>query len=147
MSITAKDLFSLTDSGSRPITLELSGIEVKWEEKGEPRVLRGIPSFKTGKTAFGWRDKLTGKIQARPLTLPQHKKWMDLAILSIESQLRSALGITDARIQTVASPRSWIASRLPLDDSWAWVPDIRVVSRLCADGEVEGATITIERIA
>ncbi len=147
MNTEPRDLFSLTESGSRPITLELSGIEVNWQEKGVLKTLRGIPSFKTGKTAFGWIDKLTRKVMARPLTLPHHKKWMELAILSIESQLRCALEITDARIQTVASPRSWIASKVPLDDSWTWCREILVTSRLCADGEPEGATITIQRIA
>jgi hypothetical protein len=147
MNTEPKDLFSLTESGFPPITLELSGIEVEWNEKGKKRILRGIPSFKTGKTAFGWIDKLTRKVQARPLTLPQHKKWMELAIRSIEFQLRSALGITDARIQTVASPRSWIASRVLLDDSWTWCREINITSRICADGEQEGATITIQRIA
>ena len=146
MNSQQKDLFASTASGTPPIRLELSGIEVEYNDKGEPKVLRGIPSFKTGKTAFAWRDKVTGKMMARPLTLPQHKKWMEKAILSIESQLRSVLGITDAKIQTVASPRSWIASRLPLDDSWTWCREISVTSRLCRDGEAEGATITIERI-
>lgn len=147
MSTEPKDLFASTESGTPPIVLELSGIEVEWHEKGELRVLRGIPSFKTGKTAFGWLDRATGKIQARPLTLPQHKKWMDKAILAIESQLRSVLGITDARIQTVASPRSWIASQVPLDDSWTWCRQIVVESRRCVGDEQEGATIVIQRIS
>jgi len=140
-----RDLFSETERGI-PVVLELKNISVNYKDsEGKQRVLRGIPSFKTGKTAIGWLDKLTNKIQARPMTLPQHQKWMELAILSIESQLRSALAITDARIRTVASPRSWIASRLPLDDSWAWCPEISVKSELCAPGQ-EGATIVIERL-
>ena len=146
MNSKQKDLFASTANGTPPIRLELSGIEAEYNDKGEPKVLRGIPSFETGKTAFAWRDKVTGKMMARPLTLPQHKKWMEKAILSIESQLRSVLGITDAKIQTVASPRLWIASRLPLDDSWRWCREISVTSRLCQEGEEEGATITIERI-
>lgn len=133
-----------------PIVIDVSGIEVPFKVKGKKGIethwLRGVPSFKTGKTAFGWLDRATNKIMARPLTLPQHAKWMALATLSIESQLRSALGITDAKIRTVASPRSWIASLLPLDDSWAWVPELPVISRLCRPGEKEGAEIRIERL-
>jgi hypothetical protein len=130
---------------SQPIVLTIKGIEVPYTRDGKSHVLRGVPSFKTGKTAFAWRDKATGKIMARPLTLPEHRKWMELAILSLESQLCSALQITAAKIQTVASPRSWIASRVPLDDSWTWCPEITVRCELCAPGE-EGATITVERI-
>jgi hypothetical protein len=135
-------------TGHTPVVIELSGIEVIYKDRASstPKILRGIPSFKTGKTAFGWLDRATNKIMARPLTLPQHAKWMKLAILSIESQLRSALGITDAKIRTAASARSWIASLLPLDDSWRWCPEITVTSRLCRDGEEEGATITITRL-
>lgn len=128
------------------ITLYLQGIEVTFTRDGKSHILRGIPSFKTGKTAIGWRDKATGKIQARPLTLPEHKKWMSLAIHSIESQLRSCLKITEEKIQTGASPRSWIASQVPLDDSWTWFPEQEVKSRLCQNGEKPGAVITIQRI-
>jgi hypothetical protein len=130
------------------IVLEIKGIKIPFRVKGDPRLhyLTGIPSFKTGKTAFAWRDKSTGKLMARPLTLPHHKKWMEAAIRSIESQLRSTLQITDEKIRTVASPRSWIASLLPCDDSWTWLQEIQITSRLCREGEIEGATITIERV-
>jgi hypothetical protein len=140
-------MFSSMDSGIPPVTLVLKGIEVTYKDSEKvQRVLTGIPSFKTGKTAVGWWDKLKQKVQARPLTLPHHAKWMELATLSLESQLRCAFQITDERIQTVASPRSWIASRMPLDDSWAWCPEIHVKSELCEPGQ-EGATILIERIS
>lgn len=145
-----KDMFGgQTDPGFVPLKLELQGIEVKFKVKGdrELHTLTGIPVFKTAKTAIGWRDKVTGKIQARPMTLPQHKKWMELAIRSIASQLRSAFGITDEKIRTVASARSWIASLVPLDDSWTWCPDTTVKSRLCRPGEKEGAEIVITRIS
>lgn len=131
-------------TGSK-VVIHLTGIEVPYKRDGKTCVLRGIPSFKTGKTAFGWWDKFTRKIMARPLTLPEHRKWMDLATLSIESQLRSAFQITEEKTRTVASLRSWIASRLPLDDSWAWCPSIVVQCELCQPGE-EGATVVIERI-
>lgn len=145
-SLQQGSLFNPTAPTPRePIVLTIKGIEVPYQRDGKSYVLRGIPSFKTGKTAFAWRDKATGKIMARPLTLPEHRKWMELAILSIASQLRSALAITDAKMQTVASPRSWIASRVPLDDAWTWCPETIVRCELCERGE-EGATITVERI-
>ena len=129
-----------------PITIVIQGIEVPYKRDGKMHVLRGVPSFKTGKTAIGWLDKLTNRIQARPLTLPEHKKWMELATRSIECQLRSCLQITGQKIQTVASARSWIASRIPLDDSWTWCTQITVNSRLCQPGEKPGAIMVIERI-
>src|SRR5438128_10784787 len=115
-------LFPMGAEDSKKLVLEVSGIKVSFRVKGDPNLhwLTGVPSFKTGKTAFAWRDKATGKIMARPLTLPHHKKWMELAIRSIESQLKSAFGITDQKMLTAASPRSWIASLAPLDDSWTW---------------------------
>ena len=144
-----KDLFSPQEAGYAPFTIELQGITVKFKVKGdrELHTLSGIPVFKTGKKAIAWKDKVTGKLMARPITLPQHQKWMELATLSIESSLRSAFGITDAKIQTVASPQSWIATKMPLDDSWTWCPDIQVKSRLCRPGEQEGATIEITRLS
>jgi hypothetical protein len=150
MHSSQKD-FDLTDpvAGHVPVTIEVKGIVVKFRVKGDPRdhFLSGVPSFKTNKTAFAWRDPKTGKLMARPLTQPHHKKWMELAIRSIELSLRSAFGITDEKIQTVASPRSWIATKMPLDDSWTWCPEILVRSRLCGPNEEEGATIEITRIS
>lgn len=141
-----EDLFKTAPATGMPrVVLQLRGITVQYTKDGKSHTLRGVPSFKTQKTAFGWFDKASGKIMARPLTLPEHKKWMELAIHSIESQLRSIFQITDAKIRTVASPQSWIASLVPLDDSWTWCPEISVKSELCEPGK-EGATILIERI-
>lgn len=152
-SCEQKDLFATRSAGRTPIVIEISGIKIPFKVKAKAKDggtdthwLTGIPSFKTGKTAFAWKDKVTGKIMARPLTLPHHAKWMDQAILSIASQLSCALGITEQKIRTVASARSWIASLVPLADSWHWLPEQIVRSRLCRPGEEEGATITIERI-
>lgn len=135
----------IADPMPPPIVIQIDGITVDYMKDGQQRVLRGVPSFKTGKTAFAWRDKATGKIMARPLTLPEHKKWMDQAILSIQSQLISALKITAERMATVAHPRSWIASRVPLDDSWAWCRETITRSRLKKPGDPD-AIITITRI-
>jgi len=143
-----RDLFdSQTAVGAVPIVIEVRGIEVQFTKEGKQRTLKGVPSFKTGKTAFGWMDKLTRKIMARPVTLPEHRKWMDRATLVIESRLRSIFQITDAKISTVAQPRSWIASLMPLDDSWRWCPEIEIKAdpRLCEPGR-EGATIKIIRL-
>ncbi len=144
-----KDLFSgLTDSTASPVVIEVSGIRVSFRVKGDPKLhwMTSIPSFKTQKTAVAWRDKVSGKIMARPLTQPHHKKWMELATISILSQLLSALKITDEKILTAAQPRSWIASLLPLDDAWTWCPELIVKSRLCRPGEEEGAEIRITRL-
>jgi hypothetical protein len=134
------------EAGAKPIVIELRGIIVHYKEKGETKILRGVPSFKTGKCAIGWIDKATKRVMARPMTLPEHKTWMTLATQRIECQLRSILQITDEKIRMAARPRSWIASLLPLDDSWTWVPELKIQSRLCGPGEEEGATITITRL-
>lgn len=155
-----KDLFS-AQTGNPSIVIELKGIVVHFKYKRVAKTLSGIPTFKSGKKVLAWIGKAglimewmggkwwarrdTIRIQSTLLTLPQHQKWMDQAILSIESQLRSALRLTDEKIRTVASPRSWIASYVPLDDSWTWVPEIVLKSEKCDEGQ-EGATIVIERI-
>ena len=144
-----KDLFSGQTDGHVPFEFKIEGIVVKFKVKGdrELHTLSGIPVFKTGKKAIAWKDKVTGKLMARPITLPQHQKWMELATRHIELELRSAFGITDEKIQTVASPQSWIATKMPLDDSWTWCPEIIVKSRLCLPGEQEGATVEITRLS
>lgn len=124
------DLFKeKTECGPSRVVLEVKGI---------------IPSFKTQKTAYGWRDKETGKIFARPATLPEHKEWMKKTVLNFASQLRSAFQITESTTRMDATLRSLIAS-LPADDCWTALPETVLKSELCHPGE-EGATILIERI-
>lgn len=150
MNSKQEDLFKTPSPaiGSLLVTIELRG-------------LGAVPSFKTGKLAFGWMDTKTAvvatfngelwvrkrgmRIMARPLTKPEHQAWMKVASSRIESQLRSALATTGVAIQTAASPRSLIATLLPLDDCWTSFRELRIKSELCAPGE-EGATITIERL-
>jgi len=142
------DLLSApTEAIPKPIVIVIKGIRVplKKEPGKDQRYLTAVPSFKTGKMAFGWMDPVSKKIMARPLTNPDHKKWMDQAILSIESQLLCALQITREKMRMVASARSWIALRVPLDDSWRWCPEILVKSESCAPGD-EGAVIEIHRL-
>lgn len=112
-----------------PITLEIKGV---------------VPSFKTQKTAYGWRDKATGKIFARPATLPEHKKWMSRCAQNFASALRSVFQITEFTIPTGATLQSLIAS-LPQDDCWSAIPETELKSELCEPGK-EGATIVIERL-
>jgi hypothetical protein len=142
MHSNEKDLFS-EQTGStakfEPITLELKGIVVNFTRDHKAR--KKLTFFQ----GSWWVRKDTIKIQSALITLPQHQEWMDQAIRNLESQLRSALQLTDKKIQTVASPRSWIASRVPLDDAWTWCPEIILKSEKCEAGN-EGATILIERI-
>jgi hypothetical protein len=111
------------------VTLHISGI---------------IPSFKTQKTAYGWLDKATGKIFARPATLPEHREWMEKAVRNFVSQLLSGSATGESTIQTGATPQSLIAL-LPRDDCWAAIPETLLKSELCEPGQ-EGATIVIERL-
>lgn len=123
-------LSSQTALGANRITLTVRGI---------------VPSFKTQKTAYGWIDKATGKVHARPATLPEHREWMKTTVQSFVSQLRSAFQISASATRTDASLRSLIAS-LPPDDCWSVMREYHITSELCGPGEEPGATILIERI-
>lgn len=126
------DMFKIqTEAGAVPqkVVLHVQGI---------------VPSFKTQKTAYGWIDKASGKVFARPATLPEHRKWMQRTVLSFELQLRSAFQITKSETLTDAILHSLIAS-LPHDDCWSAVRETFLKSELCEPGQ-EGATIVIERI-
>lgn len=108
--------------------------------------VKGItPSFKTQKTAYGWRDKATGKIFARPATLPEHKEWMRQTVLDFVSALRSDFQIDVSTTSMDARLRSLIAS-LPHDDTWTAIPELILKGQLCEPGEEVGATIVIERL-
>jgi len=119
-----------TASGASPIKLTVQGI---------------VPSFKTQKTAYGWIDKASGKVHARPATLPEHKEWMKKTVQDFASQLRSAFQISASATRMDATLRSLIAS-LPRDDCWTVIAETSIKSELCAPGQ-EGATILIERIS
>jgi len=110
----------------------------------EIKGLGKVPSFKNAKRAFAWMDKKTGKIMARPITLPEHREWMQKAARLFESQLRSAFQIATGATPMDASLRSLIAS-LPPDDCWTAIPEHFVKCELCESGN-EGATIVIERL-
>jgi hypothetical protein len=109
--------------------------------------VKGItPSFKTQKTAYGWIDKKSGKIFARPATLPEHKEWMRKTVLDFASQLLTASQIDESTTSMDARRRSLIAS-LPHDDTWTAIPEQISRGRLCEPGEEPGAEILIELIA
>jgi hypothetical protein len=107
-------------------------------------VIRGlghVPSFKNQKSIM--RNHATGK----PFigTKPERKEWMQKAIQSIESQLRSAFLTMPTGTLTALSLPSWIASSLPLDDSRQWIPEMEIKVELVEPGK-EGAVIQIERL-
>ncbi len=97
-----------------------------------------VPSFKNSKM-------IITRPRPRLITKPERQKWMQKAILVIESQLRSWLLTTGTETQTGLIPLSKIASSLPLDDSLKWIPSHSVSWRRVKKGE-EGAIIEIERL-
>ncbi len=113
-----------------PVVLEVVGI---------------VPSFKTQKTAAMQRSRKTGKWFARPLTKPEHKKWMAETVRSFVSQLRSDTTTGGGGTTTADTRHCWTVL-LPQDDCWTQVPETALTAELCKPGQ-EGATITIERIA
>lgn len=140
------DMFAVpTESFASPDSqLPLAGLNPPAPLKIILEVKGIVPSFKTQKTAYGWKDKATGKIFARPATLPEHKEWMKKTVQSFVSQFCSAFQISEYGTQTDAIRRSLIAL-LPYDDTWTVVPETVLKSELCQPGQ-EGATLIIERI-
>lgn len=100
-----------------------------------------VPSFKNNKRAI--LDRKTGKM--RTLTEPKTKQWMEDAIQSFVLQLLWASQTIEGEIPTGHSPHSWIASSLPLDDSWQWIPKLDISCHKVVKDE-EGAQITIEKL-
>lgn len=100
-----------------------------------------VPAFKTQKSAAINRE--TG----HPMVVSsgKTKRWMAACIQSLESQLFCITQIGNGETPTAPSPHSSIASSLPLDDSWAWIPEQHLYAQLVKPGE-EGATIIIEKL-
>lgn len=103
------------------------------------RGLAEVPSFKNSKQIVRLGKK------AALITKPERQKWMEQAIQSFESQLRSAFQMKGIEITTGPSALSSIASLLPLDDSRKWIPQ-HSVNTLLVSKEEAGADILIERI-
>lgn len=101
------------------------------------RNLGHIPSFKNSKLIL-WSQK-------RVMTKPEYQEIMEKMILSFESQLRSEFQTRGIAITTGPSALSQIASLLPLDDSFKWMPAHSVNTLLVSKGE-EGCDVRIERL-
>lgn len=80
------------------------------------------PSFKNKKMAV--HDNTNGKLKTitEPKAKARKKKLED----DLVSALLSAYQTTAPATSTASSLRSWIASSLPADDSWKFVPKIEI---------------------
>lgn len=147
-----KDLFGTVASGQGPLLLVLRKIPaprtIRQKEKRQgpaPPAHFHIPSFKNAKQ---WITKLpNGKPLKRPflITSPEFQRWMEKAVLSLESQLLSKYltgsdGTPQARLKLFA-----MLSLLPADDSVTDLPEGSWKVVHVPPGE-EGAEILIERL-
>lgn len=96
-----------------------------------------VPAFKNSKMIL-WKQK-------RIMTKPEFQHWMNAAVESFASQLRSELATRGIAISTGHSALLQIASLLPLDDSRKWIAAISVDVQLVSSGS-EGADVTITRL-
>lgn len=94
-----------------------------------------VPSFKNSKL-------LT---RGRTITKPEYQAWMERAVRSIVSALRSEFQTRGIEITMGPSALSSIACLLPLDDSRQWIPEHSVTTQCVSPGQ-EGAVVKIERI-
>ena len=83
--------------------------------------------------------------RGRLITKPEYQKVIKKIIDGFVSELLSGSAIIGAGMPMDASRRFWIASQLPEDDCWTWIPEITVKGLPCPKG-MEGATIEIEEI-
>ena len=99
-----------------------------------------IPAFKTGKQAAPmWRPG--GKLIHFVRTKPEHKERMAEITAGFVSQLLCMLGRAGLTPMD-STAQSWIASRLPCDDSAKWLAGTAHDYVLVGAGE-DGAVITI----
>lgn len=102
--------------------------------------IRGLghcPSFKNNKSIYRSKEGLPFIA-----TNAERKLWMQRATRLIESQLLSKFQTTGPETQTAADLQSWIASCVPLDDSWQWVRELNIKTVRVPKGQ-EGAEIEI----
>ncbi len=102
----------------------------------EIKGLGHVPSFKNRRIAVA-----AGKM----IVLPEVKQRMERITRAFELALRSLCQTEGCGTSTECSLQSWIRSRVPLEDSWDWIPEISIRAVAVKPGE-EGAIITIERI-
>jgi hypothetical protein len=100
-----------------------------------------IAAFKNTKMMA--RNRRNGKI--RPITDPKLQMKMDEITNAFTSQLSSVIRTIGGETLTAQQLRSSIASLVPLDDSWQWVPKLTIEAEACSKGN-EGATVEIETI-
>lgn len=110
--------------------------------KLEVRGLGHVPSFKNMKRAI--LDNRTGRM--RTLTEPKAKSWMERCIRSFEYQLLCEYQTKDGETPMVPCQLSWIASRLPADDSCKDFTKLQIEVLEVPKGE-EGAEILIELLS
>lgn len=102
-----------------------------------------IPSaFKNKKRAI--LDSRTGKL--RTLTPKKMRDQMEEITRAFVSQLASDAQTELGETLTASSLRSWIAQRMPFDDSLQWIPEIRITSFDAINKEDEGIVMLIERL-
>lgn len=100
-----------------------------------------IVSFKNSKMICAPKGR-------RPMLItdPKKQKAMESYIRAIASQLNSLFQTDATGMSMGCSLPSWIASSVPLDDSWHWIPKQGENDcELCEPGQ-EGAIITIEKL-
>lgn len=106
-------------------------------------VVQGIgnpPSFKNSKMIVQGR----GHRRAMLITDPKKRRWMDKATESLKSQLLLACQTTEGATSTESLQRFLTAS-CPQDDSWQFVPVLKVTMEKVPKGE-EGASIIINSL-
>ncbi len=101
-------------------------------------VVRGIgnvPAFKNKKIICG----------KRLITAPKARKWMEQAVSSLHSQLKSLFQTGGGATSTAHWQQSAMSS-LPSDDNWKAIPQICVSVRQVEKGD-EGAIIRLQKIS
>jgi hypothetical protein len=110
-------------------------------EKIVLQVSGNVPSFKNKKRAI--LDRNTGKM--RTMTEAKTQKRMEEIIQSFVFQLCCATQTTFVGISTEEQARFLIASLLPEDDSWQWIPELHISCAKVKRGE-EGGEMIIEKL-
>lgn len=103
------------------------------------RGLGNVPAHKNNRLML-WAQK-------RSIRKPEIQEWMDRAITSLVSQLRSEFTARGIETSTGPQAASQIASCMPLDDCFKWIRSLSVSWQEASSEEDAGADITITRVA